>query len=202
MRTFRILASALVHVGLVLLAAPASAQIVANGTTLTVTTTNAVATFKGADLVGFTNVLTGENYLKKPSNGELAFVDTIPFINTGLSLPPWTVGAGGAQLVRTDGTRTTFTMTVSIDPASQEIVIRSSAAVTTPGVRAAWWSVAGLDLDGGRWILPAHTGMVFDSTHPGVGVSVDYPFPWSAQMAVYEAALGSFVLYSTDQQFL
>src|SRR5262249_48230250 len=125
-------ASALLLAGVLLMrAAPASAQLVANGTTLTVTTTNAVATFKGADLVGFTNSLTGENYLKKASNGELAFVDTIPFINTAFSLPPWTIGteAGTGQplatLIRTDGVRTTFTMTVKIDPASQEIVIRT-----------------------------------------------------------------------------
>ena len=36
-------------------AVPAGAQIAASGRTLTVTTTNAVATFSGADLVGFVN---------------------------------------------------------------------------------------------------------------------------------------------------
>ena len=55
----------------------ARAQIVASGRTLSVTTTNAVATFTGADLVGFVNRLTGESYLRNPSSGELAVVNVI-----------------------------------------------------------------------------------------------------------------------------
>ena len=52
-----------------LLARSASAQLAANGKSLTVTTSNAVATFTGPDLVGFVNSLTGESYLTHPSDG-------------------------------------------------------------------------------------------------------------------------------------
>ncbi|HZP66299.1 MAG TPA: hypothetical protein VFB32_08310, partial [Rudaea sp.] len=54
----------------------ASAQLTANGSSLTATTTNAVATFAGPDLVGFANTLTAETYLKYASAGELAQVET------------------------------------------------------------------------------------------------------------------------------
>ena len=94
-----------------------------------------------------------------------------------------------------------LTLSVRIDPASQEIVLRCSATVGTPGVREASWSLAGLDLDNGRWIVPAMSGLVFDKTHPGLNMYLEYPNTWHAQMAVYEAAAGSFVLYSTDPQF-
>src|SRR5215471_2128708 len=70
----------------------ADAQLVANGKTLTVTTTNAVATFNGPDLVGFVNALTNETYLKKPSNGDLAQVDAIASTGQTLQSSNWSIG--------------------------------------------------------------------------------------------------------------
>lgn len=70
----------------------ADAQIVANGKTLTVTTTNAVATFNGPDLVGFVNSVTSETYLKKPSNGDLVQVDAIGSTGQSLQSSSWSVG--------------------------------------------------------------------------------------------------------------
>src|SRR6185436_15965009 len=40
-----------------------------------------------------------------------------------------------------------------------------------------------------------------DAAHPPLGGFFQYLNNWHAQMITYEAALGSFVLYSTDQQF-
>src|SRR5579864_8531021 len=125
--------------GVLLCAAPASAQLVANGTSLTVTTANAVATFSGPDLVGFVNSLTSESYLKNPSAGNLAFVDTIA--STGQALQPsnWTIGPETgtglplATITSHDAVRT-FTLSVKVDPASQDIVLHSSANVSAAGV--------------------------------------------------------------------
>jgi hypothetical protein len=184
--------------------APTSGM-VANGTSLTVTTSNAVATFSGLDLIGFVNSLTNERYLKKPSRGHLANVNAISTTGEAQQLSNWTMGTDPgtglplATITSRDSLRLQ-TLTVKIDPASQEIVLRSSASVTSPGVRGASWSIAGLDLDIGRWIIPAHSGVVFDRDHPGVNAFIKYPFPWQAQMAVYEAPRGSFLLYSTDTQ--
>jgi hypothetical protein len=185
---------------------PAAAQIAASGRTLTVTTANAVATFTGADVVGFVNRLTGESYLRKPSSGELAFVNAMSSTGQSLQTSNWVLGTeAGTGLplatIEVKDTVRVLTLSVRIDPASQEIVLRSSATVSTKGLRAASWSIAGLDLDGGRWIVPAMTGLVFDKAHPGLNMYLEYPNTWHAQMAVYEAAVGSFVLYSTDPQF-
>ena len=187
------------------LAESTSAQVVASGKTLTATTTNAVATFNGADLVGFVNTLTGESYLRKPSAGDLAIVNTIASTGQGLQATDWSITAEAgtglplATIIVHDPVRT-LTVSVKVDPVSQEIVLRSSASVTTPGVRQASWSIAGLDLEAGRWIVPAMSGMVFDKAHPGLNMFLEYPNTWHAQMAVYEAAAGSFLVYSTDPQ--
>src|SRR4051812_41893695 len=183
-----------------------AASLQANGTTLTVTSANAVATFSGADLVGFVNSLTGEQYLKQPSIATLANVDVITPTGQALQVSNWSVGTESgtglplASVTLSDAVRT-MTVTVKIDPASQEIVLRSSATVSTAGVRGASWSFAGLDLAAGRWIVPANSGAVFDATNIGVGANIQYPYSWQAQMAVYEAAAGSLLLYSTDSQY-
>jgi hypothetical protein len=186
-----------------LVARPAAAQLLANGTSLTVTTTNAVATFTGADLTGYVNQVTGEVYLKNPSSGNLAGINS--FTSSGAwTTSNWTIGTEAgtgvplATIVAHDNVRS-LTMTVKIDTASQEVVLKLSASVTTPGMRQAWWSVAGLDVGGGRLIVPANSGMVFDKSHP-LDTFVMYPNNWHAQMAVYETSLGSFILYSTDSQ--
>ena len=199
------MASVTLLFGALLCADPASAQVVASGKSLTVTTANAVATFNGPDLVGFVNSLTNETYLKNPSAGELAQVDTIASTGQALQSSNWTIGSEPgtglplATITSSDSVRT-FTLTVKIDPASQEIVLRCGASVSTAGLRGASWSIAGLDFTSGRLIIPANGGRIFDRAHPDIGTSMEYPNNWHAQMAVYESALGSFVMYSTDAQ--
>lgn len=188
------------------IATPPSSTIVAGGKSLTVTTANAVATFSGADLVGLVNSLTAESYLRNPSSGDLTVVDTITPTGRALQASDWALGTEPgtglplAAITSHDAVRT-FTLTVKVDPTTQEIVLRASASATSPGVRGASWSIAGLDLAAGRWIVPANSGVAFDRAHPGVNAFLQYPFSWQAQMAVYEATLGSFVLYSTDSQY-
>jgi hypothetical protein len=185
----------------------ALAQLAANGKALTVTTSNSLVTFAGADLVGFHNALTNEDYLKYPSTGELASVNTMTGTGQALQTSNWSIGteAGtGAPLATvtvSDSVRT-MTVNVKVDPVSQEIVLKSSATVTTPGLRDISWSMAALDMSAGRLIVPFYTGMVFDAAHPPINQFMQYPNTWHAQMAVYEAAQGSFILYSTDSQFL
>jgi hypothetical protein len=181
------------------------AQLAANGKTLTATTANAVATFSGPDLVGFVNSLAGESYLKKPSSGDLAQVDAITNTGQALQSSSWTIGSEPgtgvplATITSQDSVRT-FTLTVKIDAATQEIVLKASAGVTSGGVRGAAWSIAGLDLAAGRWIVPANSGAVFDAANLGVNAFIAYPNSWQAQMAVYEGAAGSLLVYSTDTQ--
>ncbi len=189
-----------------LLARSASAQLVASGKSLTVTTSNAVATFAGPDLVGFVNSLTGESYLTHPSTGELTTVNTMTSVGQPLQSSNWTIGSEpitGHPLATTTGQDSGrfLTLTVKVDPVSQEIVLRLSASTSPAGLRDAAWSIAGLNLDTGRLILPSDTGIVLDRAHPNLGPwALSYPYNWHAQMAVYEAPHGSFVVYSTDTQ--
>ena len=184
----------------------AQSGLVVNGTTLTATTSNAVATFNRADLVGFQNILTGENYLRLPSNGDLAAINTIASTGQSLQASNWAIGAEPG----TGHTRATMTLTdsvrsmlvaVKVDPDTQEIVLKTTSAVATPGLRSASWSLAGLDLEDGRLLVPSRTGQVLDRVYPGTGSTYNYPDHWNAQMVVYEAGAGSVIIYSTDQTY-
>src|SRR5690349_13396105 len=72
----------------------AAAQLVANGTSLTVTTANAVATFAGPDLVGFVNSATSETYLKNPTGGELASINAYSSSGAWV-VSNWSIGVEG-----------------------------------------------------------------------------------------------------------
>lgn len=182
----------------------ALAQLAANGKSLTVTTTNSIATFTGADLTGFKNQLTNENYLKHASAGELAAINPIASPTQSLQTSNWVIGTEAgtgvpiATITASDSTRS-MTLTVKIDAATQETVVASSASITSAGLRDSSWSIAGLDLAGGHLIVPGENGLVFDKDHSPVGVYMQYPtYVWNAQMSVYETAQGSFLFYSTD----
>jgi hypothetical protein len=202
----RLLGGALLLLTLVVCADTAHAQIVAAGDTLTVTTTNMTATFAGPDLVGIVNTATGGRFLTNPSQGELASINAFSGNGQPLQASNWTPGTepGTGHPTATIATQSpgrTLTLTVKIDPATQEIVLRLNASVSAPGLREASWSLAGLDIDAGRLIVPGHTGVVYDRSYPGVGSYLQYPNTWQAQMAVFESPAGSLLLYSTDQQY-
>jgi uncharacterized protein (TIGR03437 family) len=182
-------------------------QLVANGQQLVATTNNTVATFQGPDLVGIANTLTGETYLKSPPPSPLMNLETFAGgASQSLQSAGWTTtlastGSTAATLTMQDSMRS-VTITVSVDPASQEIVITLSGQTAQPGAANAYWAVAGLDLSVGHLIVPASSGIVLDHQHEELGSIFAYPYDWAAQMAVYETSSGSFVLYSTDAQYL
>ncbi|HTP97859.1 MAG TPA: DUF6259 domain-containing protein [Casimicrobiaceae bacterium] len=190
---------------LLVLFSPAHAQIVASGQALTVTTANAVATFQGPDLAGLTNTATGESYLRLAPSSPLANLETLAGPGQLVAASDWTTsvqnGTTVASLTVQDSIRS-VTLAVSVDAASQEIVIKMSGQATQAGVTAAYWGIGGLDLDAGRLIVPASTGVVIDRQHRMYSASTRYPEDWTAQMFVYETSAGSMVLYSTDPLYL
>jgi hypothetical protein len=125
--------------------------------------------------------------------------------STNMQSSAWTTsiqnGTTIASLTAQDSIRT-VNISVKVDTATQEIVTTVSGQATQTGVSAAYWAMAGLDLSGGHLIVPASSGIVIDQMHPQIGGRLQYPYDWQAQMAVYEAAAGSMVLYSTDSQSL
>jgi hypothetical protein len=178
-------------------------QVVVSEQQLTVTTTNAIATFQGPDLVGLTNSLTGESYLKSPPSTPLMNLEVNGTASESLQGSFWTTsvqsGTTTASLTMQDSTRL-VNIAVTVDPSSQEIVVTLSGQAIQTGVSAAYWGLAGLDLTAGRLIVPASSGIIIDQKHPQIGARLQYPYDWQAQMAVYEAAAGSMVIYSTDSQ--
>jgi len=183
-----------------------AAQVVPNGRELMVTTANAVATFQGPDLVGLTNTLTGESYLKCPPSTPLMNLETLAGPSYSLQASAWTPstqadGTTGASLTMQDSVRS-VTIAVKVDSTSQEIVITLSGQTAQPGAEDAYWAIAGLDTSAGHLIVPASSGIVLDQKHLVWGSELVYPSDWEAQMAVYETSVGSMVLYSTDSQYL
>src|SRR5262249_39295118 len=162
---------------------------------------NAMATFHGPDLVGFTNTLTGESYLRLPPSSPLMDMETLASHSQQLQASNWEAskkrGAAGATISLRDQIRS-MTLSVTVDASSQEIVIRLVGDTNLPGTSAGFWCIAGLDLVAGHLVLPAENGIILDQKHPGTGGRLGYPGSWNAQMAVYESVFGSMLLYSTD----
>lgn len=180
-----------------------SAQIIADGEKLTVTTENAEVVFQGPNLIGFTNRLTGDSYANGTASPPLANLERTGAAGQALHSAGWSItnpsGTAGAvaTLLASDSNRT-LTLAVSVDPASQEVLVRISGRSTTPGIRNASWGIAGLDLAAGRWIVPGQAGVVFDRHSRLTALQLAYPFSWECQMAVYEGGGGSMVLYAND----
>jgi hypothetical protein len=104
-----------------------AAQVVPDGQQLTVTTGNAVAIFQGPDLVGLTNTLTGESYLKCPPSTPLMNLETLAGPSYSLQASAWTPGAqagGGA-------TGASLTMQDSV----RSVTIRRESGFVEPGDR-------------------------------------------------------------------
>jgi uncharacterized protein (TIGR03437 family) len=182
------------------------AQLVATNTTLTVTSTNFVATFQGADLSALTNSLTGESYLNPLLSAQLLNLNVMNPTGQGLTLSNWVVATDPssqqpmATLNFTDGTRN-GTFQVSIDPQTREMVIHLSGSSQTPGVESLEWGIEGIDLSsGGRVVLPSQGGNYVDLNHFST-VDIQYPTSWAAEAALFQASQGGFLVYSTDSTF-
>src|SRR5260370_20341734 len=105
------------------------------GGNLTVTSTNLQITFRGPEIVGIANRITGENYFRSPTpSSSFGLLMTQP-PSGSLTVTDWTLngGATAATMVASDATRTIL-FTVSVDSATQEIVVATGAQSTQPGV--------------------------------------------------------------------
>ncbi|MBI3680426.1 MAG: hypothetical protein HY235_08520 [Acidobacteria bacterium] len=174
-----------------------------NGDTLTVTTADAVASFRGADLAALSNTLTGENYLRSGPAPSLIGMDLIQPTGEPLASSGWILsGQQAASITFADSVRT-VSMQVSIDPDTGEIVIGLNGQSKRRGVRGAMWGISGLDLKAGRLVLPAAEGTYVDAGNFPGDTWLDYPTHWQYQMFLFESSQGGgFQVYSTDRQAL
>ncbi len=76
----------------------AGATFNAQGTNLTVTSGALLVSFSGADVVGITNQLTGESYLRNPSTNMQLNLTLVQPPSQGLAASgAWTVNSGGTS---------------------------------------------------------------------------------------------------------
>ncbi|MBV8731593.1 MAG: hypothetical protein JO336_17440, partial [Acidobacteriia bacterium] len=177
----------------------------AAGTALTVTSANLQATFRGADVVGVSNQLTGESYFRNPSpNTQLNLTLTQTPSQALSASSAWTVNAAGssASLSFTDSNRT-VTVTVSVDPATQEVVVDLDGKANQGGVERLSWGAIGFDMTAGNFVVPAQGGLAITSA--SLAANGAYNFfgtGWEAPLSIFQGTKGGVAIYSTDTKSL
>jgi len=186
------------------LSARAGADISIDRDVMTVTTANLIAVFRGPDLFRLTNRLTNEQYLRPPTpfRGSLDMGLLEP---TGRQLTGdfWRKGRNelSAQFQAKDLTRTVY-LNVVIDDETQDITLTLWGESLKEGATGLTWGMRGLDLTGGRLVLPVESGRYADENTPFSDLAFHYPSQWEAQMMIWEDRLntGGFVVYSRDDE--
>jgi hypothetical protein len=177
----------------------------AQGTTLNVSTANLQVTFNGADVVGITNLITGESYLRNPSPAtqfdlQLVQAPARPLAPAGT----WNIIAAGSSATLTfSDTNRTVTIAVSVDPATQQIVIGLDGQAKQGGVERLVWGMTGFDMTTGEFILPASGGLTLNAS--SLAAAGKYSFfhsNWEAPFLLFEGKLGGVNIYSTDAKSL
>ncbi len=173
---------------------------VSNGL-LVVTTRSIQVAFEGYTIASMKNLLTGETHIANPGPG---LIDLNLENATGQLLQPgsWTLqsDASTGQQVGTlsiSDSQRQVTMTVGLDPNSDDVIVRLGGTSAVPGVRGLLWGLQGFN-QSGRFILPAHGGIYFDANAPSPTFSFAYPTHWEAQFAIYQSAAGGVLLYARD----
>ncbi|HTR38575.1 MAG TPA: hypothetical protein VMH80_21865 [Bryobacteraceae bacterium] len=180
------------------------ATVSAQGVTLTVTTGTLQVIFNGADIVGITNVVTGESYLRNASPSSQL---DLQLVNPpGASLAPagsWTVDSNGssASLTFTDSNRT-VTVKVSTDPTGQQVVIGFDGQAKQGGLERLVWGLTGFDMSAGEFVLPASGGLTLNGSSLSAGSYTFYHDQWEAPFLLFQGKLGGVNVYSTDAKSL
>ncbi len=177
------------------------------GPNLTVNSPNATVSFQGPDVTSIVNQLTGESYLRATAPVTLSGLLTSG-VSNALTAGSWIVNNGGtsATLKATDGIRS-ISITVSVDPATQEIVANLSGQSTQAGLQRLTWGMTGFDMTAGKFILPALGGVELGSAALTkqasyyFGVEDSYRH-WDAPLALYQTGQGGVAVYSSDTQAL
>ena len=186
-----------------LLPGSAGATFTVQGTNLTVTSHNLQVSLSGADVVGITNRLTGESYLRSPSpTMQLNLTLMQPPTQALAAVGAWTVNGSTASLNFTDPTRS-VSVTVTVDPSTQEVVIGLTGTAQSGGVEQLIWGITGFDMTAGRFVVPGWGGMeITSSSFASQGPFYFYYDAWDAPFSLFQSNLGGVTVYSTDTHSL
>ena len=172
------------------------------GNVLTIDTGNIHAEFTAAALTALVNKATGESYIAQPGPSWFS-VNMLDPINIALTAGTWKLTTDPAsnqttgQITYTDATRT-GTLTVGIDPTTDEMFVRASGSSTNPGVLSVSWGMFGFDFSAARLVVPGQAGIYYSRTSSPDALGLDYPTHWESGMTIYEAPKGSLLLYAND----
>jgi hypothetical protein len=172
------------------------------GNVLTVETGNLRAVFTAAALTSLVNKTTGESYIAQ-SGPSWFSVNMLDPIDQALTAGTWNLATDPAtnqpvgQITYSDATRT-GTLSVGIDPTTDEMFVRVSGTSTNPGVLSVFWGMFGFDFSAARLVIPGQAGIYYSRVSSPDAVGLDYPTHWEAGMAIYEAPKGSLLLYAND----
>jgi len=175
----------------------------AQGTNLTVTTASLQVTFRGPDVVGIRNELTGESYMR-PLAGAYT---NLTFPNGSVrsfTWGNWTPDATGASAsaTGTDSSRSTVQLTVSVDPVTQEVVVDLTGQAEQGGIQYLQWGLVGFDMTAGKFVLPANGGLSLTSRSLAKQAGYFFGYFWQAPLSVFQGTEGGVSVYSTDKQAL
>jgi hypothetical protein len=173
------------------------------GTNLTVTSNNLQISFRGADVVGIVNQLTGESYLRAPSPSMQLNLDLVQPPTAGLSpVGTWTLSGSTASLSFSDSNRT-VSVSVTVDSSTQEVVVDLTGMAQQGGVQQLIWGVTGFDMTVGAFILPGWGGMEINGA--SFQSQSSYYFlgdQWDAPFSLFQTKLGGLTVFSTDTNAL
>ncbi|HEU0138234.1 MAG TPA: DUF6259 domain-containing protein [Bryobacteraceae bacterium] len=92
-------------------------------------------------------------------------------------------------------------MTVSVDPASGDLLIEPSAFSSRPGVRACRWRLKGLRRDL-KLVAPFFQGVSLSLDDSLIRSSHwDWPHRWEAGLAILQASAGGFSVHTQDNRY-
>ncbi len=171
---------------------------------LTVETASLVMKLDQGAVVSLRNRLSAEEYIERPGPRWLDMTHG-GLEDAGIPADPlepssWRLAnENGIEraVLEVSGPGRAVTMTIEI--ANDEIVVRLAGRSDHPGVISVTWGIFGLQMNPGHLVIPGQAGTYFDHRSDVDIVGLDYPVHWEHQMSIYEGAKGSLLLYCADE---
>ncbi len=89
-------------------------------------------------------------------------------------------------------------MTVAIDPATVDVVVRQSGSTPRKGLAGIQWGIGGLYGARVRTLVPGHSGLRLDDRFPQRDFGFQWPGGWEVQFVAVEGERGGFAVWTHD----
>lgn len=169
--------------------------------TWNVSSPSVTAVFRGPNMVGLVNHLTGESLgVEDPVGLDLPAIRlltrTIEYDEMA-SVEVTTGGGLGSAILRGSGAE--YLIQAWTDPGG-DLVLTQEGSAQEGGMAAIYWSLAGINASQANLLVPGTSGVCIDSSHPLESYQFSWPTTWEAQMMIMETEKGGFLIWSDDTQ--